>query len=325
MSTISSAAGYESVRGSLFAPPKIVAKTIEAYHECAVTPQIARSNFISDGELFCGSRVIFGVEQQLNLFSQETDNNEHPETASGPLMGEGSLTVCNNQKFEIKISNSDKKIMCGNYGMWESNVRKQIDKGITRLVDNYSIPKIMASAHADNVGNRAGKLSHSIDLGWQNGSALNGNTATGFEDMILALREVAIEAGIQCGAGTIAGPGDSGMPTILIPSKLERWALKLMKQLDTCCSDHNAMRTGLIGSVYGMNIISTTKVLPKNYGAAGDLAPVMLIDPNQVLHAFDVINDKWYEGKFEDYLVGEFVWETHVFNQHGVAVAISKV
>jgi hypothetical protein len=51
----------------------------------------------------------------------------------------------------------------------------------------------------------------------------------------------------------------------------------------------------------------------------------MLIDPSQVLHAFDVINDKWYEGKFEDYLVGEFIWETSVFNPHGVAVAISKV
>jgi hypothetical protein len=43
------------------------------------------------------------------------------------------------------------------------------------------------------------------------------------------------------------------------------------------------------------------------------------------LHAFDIINDKWYEGMFEDYLVGEFVWETSVFNRHGVAVAISKV
>jgi hypothetical protein len=85
------------------------------------------------------------------------------------------------------------------------------------------------------------------------------------------------------------------------------------------------MRTGLIGSLYGMNIISSTRILPKNYGPAGNLAPVMLIDPSQVLHAFDVINDKWYEGKFEDYLVGEFVWETHVFNPHGVAVAISKV
>ena len=51
----------------------------------------------------------------------------------------------------------------------------------------------------------------------------------------------------------------------------------------------------------------------------------MLVDPNQVLHAFDVVTNKWYEGKFEDYLVGEFVWDTHVFNPDGVVVAISKV
>jgi septin family protein len=76
MSQNQAAAGYESVRGSLYAPPKIVAKTVELYHECAITPQIARSDFLSDDELFCGSRVIFGVEQDLNLFSQDTDNRE---------------------------------------------------------------------------------------------------------------------------------------------------------------------------------------------------------------------------------------------------------
>ena len=326
MSRQDSAAGYESISGSIYAPPKIVAKTVETYHECAVTPQIARSNFLSDDELFCGARAIFGVERDIDLFSQDTDNNEHPETASGSLVGEGSITVCNNQKFEIKITNHDKRIMCGNYGMWETSVRRQIDKGIVRLIDNYSIPKIMASASAHNVGHRAGVKSHSIDLGWQDSNALAGNTVSGFEDMILSLKEVAQEAGIVCGEGTTAGVGDEGMPVILIPSKLERYALKLMKDLDTCCSDKNAMRTGLIGTLYGMKIISTTKLAPKDYGAgAGVLAPVMMVDPQQVLHAMDIINDKWYAGKFEDYLVGEFVWETSVFNPLGVAVAISKV
>lgn len=325
MSYNDSAAGYESVAGSLLAPPKIISQVVELYHECAVTPQIARSNFISDGDLFCGARAIFGVEQDLNLFAQDTDNNEHPETASGNVLGEGSISVCNSQKFEIKISNHDKKIMCGNFGLWESTIRKQLDKGVVRLVDNYSIPKIMASAHADNVGNRAGKLTHSIDLGWQDATALAGNTIQGFEDMILNLREVAQEAGLTCTEGSVAGMGLSGAPVILIPSKLERYALKLMKSLDTCCSDKNAMRSGLIGTIYGMNIISTSKLAPKVYGAAGTLAPVMMVDPQQVLHAMDIVSDKWYEGKFEDYLVGEFVWETQVFNQHGVAVAISKV
>ena len=103
------------------------------------------------------------------------------------------------------------------------------------------------------------------------------------------------------------------------------WALKNLKELNQCCSDRNAMVTGLLGDMYGIRIMSTQWLVPQNFGAAGMLAPVVLIDPNQVLHAFDVVTNKWYEGKWEDYLVGEFVWDTHVFNPYGVAVAISKV
>lgn len=325
MARDNAAAGYESVAGSLWAPPKIAAKIIYNYQICSVTPQIAKSNFLNDEELFCGSKVIFGVEQDMDFFGQETDNNEDPETMSGPGIGSDSLVICQSKKFEWKISNQDKRMMCNNYERWEANLRRQISKNITKLVDAYSIPKIIASAHPDNVGIHAGKLTHGVNLGDQGANALDGNTVEGFEDMVLALRQVAQEAGMMCGEGELAGEGDSADPVILIPLALEKWALKNLKQLDQCCSDKNAMRTGLLGDMYGIRIMSTQWLVPQNFGAAGMLAPVVLIDPNQVLHAFDVITNKWYEGKWEDYLVGEFVWDTHVFNPYGVAVAISKV
>lgn len=325
MARDNAAAGYESVAGSLWAPPKIAAKIVYNYQICSVTPQIAKSNFLNDEELFCGSKVIFGVEQDLDFFGQETDNNEDPETMSGPGIGSDSLVICQSKKFEWKISNQDKRMMCNNYERWESNLRRQISKNITKLVDAYSIPKIIASAHPDNVGINAGKLTHSINLGDQGSNALDGNTVEGFEDMVLALRQVAQEAGMMCGEGELSGEGDSAEPVILIPLGLEKWALKNLKELNQCCSDKNAMVTGLLGDMYGIRIMSTQWLVPQNFGAAGMLAPVVLIDPNQVLHAFDVITNKWYEGKWEDYLVGEFVWDTHVFNPYGVAVAISKV
>lgn len=319
------AVGYESVAGSLWAPPKIAAKIVYNYQICSITPQIAKSDFLNDEELYCGSKVIFGVEQDIDFFGQETDNNEEPETLSGPGIGSDSLTVCQSKKFEWKISNQDKRMMCNNYERWEANLRRQISKNITKLVDAYSIPKIVASAHPDNVGTHAGKLTHSVNLGDQGSNALSGNSITGFEDMILALRQVAQEAGLLCGEGELAGEGDSSDPVILIPIALEKWALKFLAQFDRCCSDKNAMRTGLLGDIYGFRIMSTRWLVAQDFGAAGMLAPVVLIDPNQVLHAFDVITNKWYEGKWEDYLVGEFVWDTHVFNPYGVAVAISKV
>ena len=325
MARDNAAAGYESVAGSLWAPPKIAAKIVYNYQICSVTPQIAKSNFLNDEELFCGSKVIFGVEQDMDFFGQETDNNEDPETMSGPGIGSDSLVICQSKKFEWKISNQDKRMMCNNYERWEANLRRQISKNITKLVDAYSIPKIIASAHPDNVGINAGKLTHGVNLGDQGANALDGNSVGGFEDMVLALRQVAQEAGMMCGEGELAGEGDSADPVILIPLALEKWALKNLKQLDQCCSDKNAMRTGLLGDMYGIRIMSTQWLVPQLFGAAGMLAPVVLIDPNQVLHAFDVITNKWYEGKWEDYLVGEFVWDTHVFNPYGVAVAISKV
>ena len=325
MARDNAAAGYESVAGSLWAPPKIAAKIVYNCQICSVTPQIAKSNFLNDEELFCGSKVIFGVEQDLDFFGQETDNNEDPETMSGPGIGSDSLVICQSKKFEWKISNQDKRMMCNNYERWESNLRRQISKNMTKLGDAYSIPKIIASAHPDNVGINAGKLTHSINLGDQGSNALDGNTVEGFEDMVLALRQVAQEAGMMCGEGELSGEGDSAEPVILIPLGLEKWALKNLKELNQCCSDKNAMVTGLLGDMYGIRIMSTQWLVPQNFGAAGMLAPVVLIDPNQVLHAFDVITNKWYEGKWEDYLVGEFVWDTHVFNPYGVAVAISKV
>lgn len=321
-----SAAGYESAAGSLWAPPKIAAKIVYNYQVCSITPMLAKSNFLSDDDLFCGSKVIFGVEQDLDMFGDDRDNNEDPETMSGPGIDSSSLTICQSKKFEWKISASDKRMMCDNYDRWEANLRRQISKNITKLVDAYSIPKIIASAHPDNVGRNAGMLSHSIDLGDQSVNALPGNTINGFEDMILALRTVAQEAGLMCGEGEISGEGESAMPVILIPLQLEKWALKFLRENgQMCCTPESALRSGLLGSVYGFQIVSTRWLVPQNFAGAGLLAPVVLVDPNQVLHAFDVITNKWWEGKHEDFLVGEFVWDTHVFNTHGVAVAITKI
>lgn len=318
------AAGYESVAGSLYAPPRISAKIVQNYHLCSITAQIANSDFFSDEELFCGSKVIYGVDQDLNMFSSERDINEDPETFSGSPTDSASLTICQQQKFEWKLSNHDRRIMCDNFGRWETALRRLISRNIIRLVDGYSIPKIIASAAPYNVGLTAGKQTRSVNLGDQGAGALPGNTLAGFEDMIYSMVEVAQEAGILCGEGEVSMEGEGGMPVLLVPAKLARWAIQLLKSLNQCCSDKNALVTGEIGMLMGMRVFVTSHLVAADIGF-GMVAPVVLVDPKQVLHAFDVITNKWYEGKFEDYLVGEFVWETHVFNPDGVVVAFSQV
>jgi hypothetical protein len=321
-----SAVGYESIAGSLHAPPQIAAKIVRNYHLCAITPQIARSDFLSDENLFCGAQVIYGVETDLDFFGMDTDNNEHPETMSGPLVDSASLTVCQSQAFEWKISNRDKRLMCENFSAWEDELRRKINKNITKLVDAYSVPKVIASAHPDNIGTNAGKESHSVNLGNQGAGALLINSADSFEDLLFALRQVAQEAGIMCGEGEEVAEGIGGEPMVLIPLHLEKFALKLLRENQAGCCDRNgALYTGMLGTIYGLKLVSTRWLPLYTVGAVSGLLNVVLIDPMQVLHAFDVITNKWWEDKFEDFLVGEFVYDTHVFNPYGVAVATVRL
>jgi hypothetical protein len=331
MSNQVNSAGYGGgIKGSIFAPDRISSKIVVAYQQCSLLPAIAKSDFMSNEELMCGGKVIYGIEQTLNLFGTDRQNNEHPDVFDGPGIDTNSLTICQGRKFEWKLSNYDRRIMCDNFDLWEESVKRRLDNGVRQLIDAYSIPKIMASASPDNVGNRAGKISHSIDLGWQDATALNANSIAGMEELFYNLRQVAQEAGMMGCAGNIdtAGPGYGGaIPVVILPVQLERWAIKLMSEFgkDGCCTEKNAFVTGYIGKILGFEVFTSSQLFSSNFGAAGNLAPVLMLDPTQVLHAFEVIDSKWYEGKFEWSLVGEFVWDTHVIRSEAVAVAWSKV
>lgn len=328
MSNNVNSAGYGGdIKGSIFAPDRISAKIVQAYHQCSLLPAIAKSDFISTEELMCGGKVIYGIEQTLNLFGSDRQNNEHPEVFEGPGMDTQSMTICQGRKFEWKLSNYDRRIMCDNFTAWEESVKRQLDNGVRALIDAYSIPKIMASAAAYNVGNRAGKVTRGIDLGWQDATALNANSEAGIEELFYAFRQIAQEAGMVCGTADTMGPGPGGDPIIILPIQLEKWALKLKAQYgkDGCCTESNAFVTGYIGKVLGFEVFTSMQLVAANYGAAGNIAPVIMLDPSQVLHAFEVIDSKWYEHPFEWSLVGEFVWDTHVVRPEAVSVAFSKV
>ena len=328
MSNQVNAAGYGGgIKGSIFAPDRISAKIVQAYHQYSLLPNIAKSNFMSTEELMCGGKVIFGIEQQLNLFGTDRQNNEHPDVFDGPGIDTNSMTICQGRKFEWKLSNYDRRIMCQNFDLWEESVKRRLDNGIRQLIDAYSIPKIMASASPDNVGNNAGKLSHSIDLGWQDATALNANSVAGMEELFYNLRQIAQEAGMMGGTMDTAGPGEGASPIVILPIQLERWVLKLMSEFGkaACCTKDNAFITGYIGNILGFEVFTSIQLFASNYGAAGNIAPVLMLDPSQILHAFEVVDSKWYEHPFEWSLVGEFVWDTHVVRPEAVAVAFSKV
>lgn len=319
------ASGYESQANGIWAPDVLTGKILQGYHESALISQIARSNFLNESELFCGGQAIYSVAGELDIFGQDTDNNESPELVDGPNLKQDSMKVCQSKKLEVKISERDKQLMCTNFEKWEAEIKRQIEVGIRRYIDAYSIPKVIASAAPYNVGTRAGKQTHQYNLGDQGANALSITNAEEFENVIFDMIEVAKETGMIANPGEEIVSGEVATPIILIPSSLTRYAIALLKGLDICCSKENVLRTGVIGDLYGFRILATNQFKPLNFGSAGRINNIVLIDPERVLHAFKFITNKWYEGKFEDFLVMEFIFETKVIDPDAVVVANYKV
>ncbi len=321
MSNINSAGYGGDIRGSIFAPDRISAKIVQAYQECALLPALAKSDFMSTEELMCGGKVIYGTESPLDLFGSDRQNNEHPEVFEGPGIDTNSMTICQSRKFEWKLSNMDRRIMCNNFDLWEESVRRRLDGGVRKLIDAYSIAKIMASAARYNVGNKAGRISRDIDLGWQDGTARLVNSPASLETLLFDFQQIAMEAGMVCGTGdeTISGVG--GKPVIVLPQQYQRYALKLAQEYDQYVSADTPMRSGRIGRILDFEVYTTMQLPAVRYGATSPISQIALIDPSQVLHAFEVIDTKWYEHPFEWSLVGEFVWDTHVVRPEAVSVA----
>lgn len=321
MSNINSAGYGGDIRGSIFAPDRISAKIVQAYQECALLPALAKSDFMSTEELMCGGKVIYGTENPLDLFGSDRQNNEHPEVFEGPGIDTNSMTICQSRKFEWKLSNMDRRIMCNNFDLWEESVRRRLDGGVRKLIDAYSIAKIMASAARYNVGNKAGKISRDIDLGWQDGTARLVNSPASLEALLFDFQQIALEAGMTCGTGDEVISGVGGKPVIILPQQYQRYALKLVQEYDQYANAETPMRNGRIGRILDFEVYTTMQLPAVRYGATSPISQIALIDPSQVLHAFEVIDTKWYEHPFEWSLVGEFVWDTHVVRPEAVSVA----
>lgn len=321
MSNINSAGYGGDIRGSIFAPDRISAKIVQAYQECALLPALAKSDFMSTEELMCGGKVIYGTENPLDLFGSDRQNNEHPEVFEGPGIDTNSMTICQSRKFEWKLSNMDRRIMCNNFDLWEESVRRRLDGGVRKLIDAYSIAKIMASAARYNVGNKAGKISRDIDLGWQDGTARLVNSPASLEALLFDFQQIALEAGMTCGTGDEVISGVGGKPVIILPQQYQRYALKLVQEYDQYANAETPMRTGRIGRILDFEVYTTMQLPAVRYGATQPISQIALIDPSQVLHAFEVIDTKWYEHPYEWSLVGEFVWDTHVVRPEAVSVA----
>jgi len=304
---------------------------IQGYGTQVLGVQLAQSQHLPSDEVAHSRAFHFQRRPRgVNSFDFfQHDDNEWPEVGRRPLLEDDYITVCQEFKMRDKVSYYERWLLNKQWPMIEKLMADDFREGLALRLDDYIISTCLASAAQYNQGNHAGKLTRRYNLGSQDQNALTITTGADLERLILTMRTVGKEAGMFTGTADVRlEGGPDARPILLIPAALELEAALMIRELANICQDCSAIRNynGHIGRVWGIDIYTTQFLRPVDMGAAvGQVAPIMLVDPNYVWSFFDVISSGEDRHLFEYEFGVHVIYDAAVLEPDAIVIADVKV
>lgn len=313
MSGIKTASGYANEHG-LFIPAHASGKILYDFFCEGDLPKLARTDFdITDGKsLACYEKAYFSHSGEVC----ETDYDEGHNGQATRLdmnMRTDFAEACQELKFDMKFSRSLAARMCENWNTYGQAAEVQVNRWMTERTEGFGLVKIAASAAPYNVGNSAGKITQSIELG----TFANPLSISILGSTVIAQRmlEVAMESSLTCAINDLI---------LYISPKMYSGFLTDQSKLGTCCPEDNPFVTGMVKTSLGFNLLGfrngRTPYAGVN-GAGQKVWYIMLINPMDVWFPFDLHYFEWDKRGHDMYLIGYGTYGLKVFRGDSVVVA----
>lgn len=314
------ASGYNSqFAGSPFIPAITdLARTriIATYEECGLLPQIAQTDYQND--LSCSDSAMFMMEPTIVVEPDQPQNNEEPRLIQ-PHFEYGEVRICQYGSFQIKMSEVDIHNMCSNFSVWERMVKKALDRSILfgeNGIEPYVLQKTIAQVSREHSGNNAGR-NRNVDLGSNSKPFLLSDTDGSIDvkkvkKLWQNISQVAMESNWNCNM----------VETVSIVSpRIFQTLVEAHGNLNTCCGNNNIMYTGAYElPMYGFKVMVSNQ-LPHVFVNGQMQEYILTLDKSQLAFAHDMIQYKWWEDKFDRFLVGQWKYDSHLFNKKGAMLS----
>jgi len=313
------ASGYNNqFAGSPFNPAITdLARTriIATYEECGLLPQLAQTDYEND--LACSDSAMFMMEPTIVVEAESPQNNEEPRIIQ-PHFEYGEVRICQYGDFQIKISERDIHNMCSNFAQWERMVKKALDRSIlfgANGIEPYVLQKTIAQISREHSGRTAGR-NQNVDLG-DNTTPFSLTTAGDIDvkkvkKLWQNISQVAMESNWNCNMVDAVA---------VVSPRVFQTLIEAHGNLNTCCGENNILYTGAYElPMYGFKVMVSNQLPTVVVG--GQLQEyVLVLDKSQLAFAHDMIQYKWWEGKFDRFLIGQWKYDSHLFNKKGGILA----
>lgn len=296
---------------------KISHQIFERNYSEALTPNIALADAEFADDLVHGSVVRFITRdlEDTTLF-QETQSNEEPETDTIELCSK-EIKLVAHRRFKIKVPYHELRRMEheGLADIYLGTVEGTLDQSFKVMWDESHLAHMLVQADPMNMGNYAGKAGVNVGSP-DNPIVIPQGMAAGadkLEEIITNLQLLLVEREAM---------NFSGDTALVLPALAASRAMPILRDLNQCCSENNIRITGQLGkTLYGFDTFQTNRRVLSTIYNGKKIYYIIVADKRASGFTSDIYNFKWWEDKFDTYLVGEEVHGSYVVQSGHIAVA----
>lgn len=296
---------------------KVSHQIFDRNYDEALTPNIANAEADFENNLVYGDTVTFITRdlEDTTLF-QETQGNEEPETDTIELCST-TIKLCAHRKFKIKVPYHELRKLEheGLATPYLETVERTLEQSLKLMWDESHLAHMLVQADPLNMGNNAGEAGVNVGSP-DNPIVIPQGMAAGaekLEEVITSLQLLLVQQNAMSFGGDTA---------LILPALAASRAMPILRDLNQCCSENNIRITGQLGkTLYGFDAFQTNRRVLITVHNGKKIYYLIAADKNASGFVSDIYNFKWWEGKFDTYLVGEETHGSYVVQPQHIAVA----
>lgn len=320
-------AGYAQKAEDIFRPEKVESELVLGYFCDSIIPELAMTSFrLLSPTLKCNAFIRYAFQEAADAIEEQADyqSNAQSYEIPDPDLTPRNLSIDRAFRFHKKVDKRDKAVMCSNWSLYEKSFMTRFHQMWHMRIDSYFYPRIITSAHAENVGAAAGRQSASVNLGTVLAPFVI-NSADAMDTLLNNLLIVAAESGMICDPtkGVKLANGEAGGAAMIMSARAGAWVRKLFRGINTCCGENNVLSTGQIPNPYGIRMYIPPRMPIAQ--ASPRVEYIVLWDTRQVGFPMELLYCDWTEEAHHWTLAGELIYDTHVLDPRGIVVAQVQV
>ena len=225
----------------------------------------------------------------------------------------GEITMCQTLAIEKKFSRREAHRLSDRWSTVQGGYEQSIGQALSALVEDYGLRSIISQANRNNVGVKAGKKTHSINLGSVE-APLQVGGAGGIKPskVLKRMRRALIENVGNCGS----------VKVVMTPSLYDMLTDEQSVLPNGSQMSDNPLITGITSPMLGMEILASNSMPTYERANNGKrIEYVLMVNPDYVAAPMDLPYLEWQTIKHDIFLVGDFAFDVVALTGNSIVVA----